>query len=311
MDTVVRIRVLHESSSPVLNEIFARLQEINDRFNRHSEDSDIARVNRSAGKSSVRVADETYQLLSRAVKYYHLTNGAFNPVLGALADLWNISGAGEKRAEIPSDSDIHKVLKHCSPDFLQFKEGSVFLTSPEAVLDLGAVVKGYATDQVVQILKHHGARAAILDLGGNVYVYGEKPGGGNWRIGIADPFTEEHREALIIGGSDISCVTSGDYERFFIFEGKKYHHIFDEKTGYPVRGELASVTIISGNSEEADVLSTACFVLGENACLDLLKNWDAKAIFITKNREVRANTAILEQIEKESLEKGFSLQRVE
>lgn len=311
MDTVIRIRVLDEFSSTVLDDIFTRLQEINDRFNRHSEDSDIAQVNRMAGVSSVKVSDETYRLLSRAIDYYHLTNGAFNPAIGALSDLWRISGAGEERMEIPSDSEVKEALKYCDPSFIELKDGAVFLSSPRVVLDLGAMVKGYATDEVVEILERHQVMAAILDLGGNVYVYGEKPGSDTWRIGIANPFTEEHHEAFILQGRDISCVTSGDYERYFVYQGEKYHHIFEGKTGYPVRGELASVSIFSRKSEQADVLSTACFVLGEKASLELLKNWDAEAVFITKSKEIHANEAMFEKIEQESLEEGFSLKRVE
>lgn len=308
MDTIVRVRVQGDSS--VLDDIFLRLQEIDTRFNRHSENSDISKINRMAGVSSVEVSEEVYHLLSRAIDYYQQTGGAFNPAIGALCDLWKIEGSGTEREIIPTEQEIRQVLKGCDPSSIELRNGTVFVPS-KVVLDLGGLVKGYAADQIVKILEKNKVSAAIIDLGGNIYVYGEKPDRSTWKIGIANPFTEEHHEAFVLNTETLSCVTSGDYERYFIYRGERYHHIFDVKTGYPVQNNLTSVSILSKNSEQADVLSTACFVLGEKEALKLLKNWDVGAIFITKSKEIHAMGDIFEKVESESVGDDFLLKRVE
>lgn len=309
MDTMIRVRVFGDES--VLDDVFLRLKEIDVQFNRHSENSDISRINRKAGVSSVEVSEEVYRLLSRAMEYYRWTDGAFNPAIGALSDLWKIEGSGTERTTIPSEQDIRRVLERCDPSSVELKDGTVFIHTHGVVLDLGGMVKGYAADQIVEILKQRKVSAAVIDLGGNIYVYGKKPDGFEWKIGIADPFTEEHHEAFILNTHALSCVTSGDYERYFTYQGERYHHIFDTKTGYPVRNGLASVSVLSKNSEQADVLSTACFVLGEKKALELLKQFKVEAVFITKSKEIHAMGDIFEKIEEGSVKDDFSLKRVE
>ncbi len=309
MDTMVRVRVLANES--VLDDVFLRLQEIDAQFNRHSENSDISKINQKAGVSSVEVSEEVYRLLSRAMDYCRQTNGAFNPAIGVLSDLWRIEGSGTERTAIPSEQEIQQALEYCDPSSVELKDGTVFIHTNGVVLDLGGIVKGYAADQIVEILKQRKVSAAVIDLGGNIYVYGEKPDGSAWKIGIADPFTEEHREAFVLNTQAFSCVTSGDYERYFTYRGEKYHHIFDTKTGYPARNGLVSVSVLSKNSEQADVLSTACFVLGEKEALELLKPLKVEAVFITETKEIHAMGDIFEKIEKESVKDDFSLKRVE
>jgi thiamine biosynthesis lipoprotein len=166
--------------------------------------------------------------------------------------------------------------------------GTVFLPEPGMVLDLGAIAKGYAADQLAEFLVTEGVSSAILNFGGNVYVLGEKPDGSLWRVGIQDPEKIRNQTIAVAEVGQTSMVTSGTYERFFVDEasGKTYHHIIDPENGFPVDNGLLSVTIISGNSMNADGLSTACFVLGLERGLSLLESLpDAEGVFITTERE--------------------------
>jgi thiamine biosynthesis lipoprotein len=149
-------------------------------------------------------------------------------------------------------------------------------------LDLGAIAKGFAADEARRILMSAGVKAAIVDLGGNIYALGEKRDGSPWRIGIQVPRPEsEVQRGVYLGvieGRDITLVTSGVYERFFEKDGLRYHHILDLGTGYPVRNGLVSVTIVSGTSADADALSTSIFALGKRRGLELAERLGGVAV---------------------------------
>jgi len=150
----------------------------------------------------------------------------------------------------------------------------------ENKINLGAVAKGFATEKLIEILKKDGISSALINLGGNAYAMGKKATGENWKIGIQSP-KDENEIIGIITAEDISVITSGDYQRYFEFNNVKYHHILDPKTGYPANNELHSVTIVSSNPALADALSTACFVAGLDAGINLLNKYDCYGIFVT------------------------------
>jgi len=178
------------------------------------------------------------------------------------------------------------------------EEGTVFLTLKGMKLDLGAVAKGYAADEVIRIIAKHGIQRAIVDLGGNVYAYGDKAPGTDWTIGIRDPETQQGNAIISIKVKNKSVVTSGIYERFFEENGKKYHHILNTKTGYPEDNELMSVSIITSVSILADALSTSTFLLGTEKGLSLIeKTSNTEAIFIDKNKKIRVSSGLKDKIQ--------------
>jgi len=163
----------------------------------------------------------------------------------------------------------------------------VYLKREGMKLDLGGVAKGYAADEVKKILKENGVESAIIDLGGNIYVVGDKGEGNPWRIGITNPFEPTGRFTGLLELIDSSVITSGDYERYFIYEGKKYHHILDSKTGYPSDSGIRGVSIVSEKGIDGDALSTTLFVLGLDKGLELVDKLEGiEAIFITSDKEV-------------------------
>jgi len=164
---------------------------------------------------------------------------------------------------------------------------TVFLKKPGMALDLGAIAKGYAADEIEKILLNHKVKAAVIDLGGNVFVFGSKKDKSSWRIGIQNPESERGEYLGIVSGGQMTVVTSGVYERYFIENGKRYHHIMSTQTGFPVDNDLISVSIVSKSSIDADALSTVLFVLGIEKGMEFLKQFpDTYAIFIDKDHNV-------------------------
>jgi thiamine biosynthesis lipoprotein len=174
---------------------------------------------------------------------------------------------------------------------INVSESELYLPVKGMKLDAGGIAKGYAADEIVRILKEERVRRALIDLGGNIYAFGERggtsPQNTPWRIGIRDPFQVLSEPVIRIEVTNQSVVTSGVYERYFERDGVRYHHILDPCTGYPVRNNLMSVTIITGSSTTADALSTSLFLLGVEEGLRFVESMpDIEAVFITDTRQV-------------------------
>jgi len=252
------------------------------------DDTNLAAINASAGLAAVKAAPETIVVLSEALLFSQKTEGAFDPTVGPLVKAWNI---GTDYAAVPKADALRTALSliDYKKVSLDEKAGTVFLAEKGMKLDLGAIAKGYAADEIVRILSAHKIRKAIIDLGGNVFAFGEKSPGKSWTIGIRDPENNTGNSILSLPVKNKSVVTSGIYERFFEQDGVKYHHILDTTTGYPIQNDLLSVTIITGRSMQADALSTSVFALGPKKGKALVESLpDTDAIFVFKDKHIEA-----------------------
>ncbi|EPN2092521.1 FAD:protein FMN transferase, partial [Clostridium botulinum] len=167
------------------------------------------------------------------------------------------------------------------------KESTVMLKRKGQAIDLGAIAKGYTADELKKVLLNYNVSSAFLSLGGNVYVLGNKPDKTPWKIGVQNPLEPRGDYLGIVSVSDKSVVTSGNYERFFERNGKRYHHIFDTKTGYPAEKGLISVSIISDKSIDGDALSTSVYTLGLDEGKKLIESLNnVEAVFVTKDKKV-------------------------
>ena len=165
------------------------------------------------------------------------------------------------------------------------------VTLKKGSVDLGGIAKGYIADRVAAVLKEQGVRSALVDLGGNIVTVGNKAGQ-PFRIGIKDP-ADPASLCAVLDGQDVSIVTSGIYERGFDQDGVRYHHLLDPATGMPVQNTLASVTVVCKNSADADALSTACFVMGEEQGIALIESLsDTEALFIRRDGEIRSTSGL-------------------
>jgi len=288
LDTVCSVTLFDGAKDSIYRDIFGRLREIENHMSPYIEGSDISRVNAAAGKAPVQVHDDTFKVIERAVYFAGLSNGAFDPTVGPLVSLWGITG---DHPRVPSRAEIDAVLRLINWRDIELnkEQRSVFLKRPGMALDLGAIAKGYAADEVQAIIEKAGLKRAIIDLGGNVSTYGEKTDKSPWKVGVQDPLKERNDYIGIVQGPAQTVVTSGVYERFFIGpDGVRYHHIFNPSTGYPTNNGFLSVSIITGCSMDADALSTAVFVLGYEkgrALVESLKG--IEAVFIFDDKSVR------------------------
>lgn len=283
--------------APVFNESFKRLHEIENLMSATMSDTqargsgtDISRVNQYAGQYTLRVSAETITVVEQALYYAELSHGAFDPTVGPLVKLW---GIGTETPRLPSQDEIVQALSlvnWCDVS-IEPESGTLFLKRPGMALDLGAIAKGYAADEIVRILAKTGVSSAIIDLGGNVFAYGKNPNksAATWRIGVQNPLDARGAYIGILELQNKSVVTSGVYERYADIDGIRYHHILSTSDGYPVQNRLLSVTIIASSSIESDALSTTVFALGYEQGMALVKTIDSvEALFVFEDKTIRA-----------------------
>lgn len=250
-------------------------------------DSDVARINQSPN-SDVSVSRQTAGWISDSLDICQKSNGAFDITVGNLSKLWNI---GSDDAAVPKESDIESVIQNIGYNKVLVNDTTVKIGSGQS-LDLGAVGKGIACDCAQEILREYKIKSAIISVGGSVLLYGNK----KFTVGIVDPDNDSgYMATLKIKNKFVS--TSGDYERYFEQDGKRYHHLLDPSTGYPAENNLRSVTVICDSGLLSDALSTACFVMGYKKSLGLLEQYDAQAVYIFDDKTVAVTDGIKDSFE--------------
>lgn len=276
LDTTVTIAVYDEKASvEVLDDCVQRIRHYESLFSRTRAGSDIYRLN-TAGGAWVTVDAETRALMQQALDVCRESGGKFDITVAPITSLWNFSSESPL---VPDKAALAEAVTHVGYDKLEIDGDRVRLTDPAAGVDLGGVAKGYIADRLREYLVSQKVSGALIDLGGNVLVVGDKHGEA-FRVGIRDP-QDSAALAATVTVRDRSVVTSGSYERGFTQDGVYYHHILDPASGYPVNNGLAAVTILSEQSVVGDMLSTTCFVLGEDEGLALVERTDGvEALFV-------------------------------
>ena len=283
-DTIITITVYNDDHMFLLDECFSLAEKYENLFSKTVETSDIYKINHSNGNATV-VDSETIYLLEKALSYADMTNGAIDPTILPLSDLWNF---GENN-KVPSSKDITSSLSYVGyKNVVIDKDAStVTLTNANAGIDLGFIAKGYIADKMKEYLVSNGVESALINLGGNVLTIGNKPDGSSYVLGIQEPFSNGQSSIPNVSIRDKSLVTSGVYERYFYENDTLYHHILDTKTGYPIDNNLWGVTILSDSSMEGDAYSTICLCLGLEEGMSLIEKTDGlEALFITNDMEL-------------------------
>lgn len=278
MDTFMSVKVLGSDGESLAQQCESEINALESVLSRTREDTDIAKLNAADG-APLTLSDEGAKLLSTALDLSAATNGAYDPTVAPLTDLW---GIGTEHQKVPSQSEIDAALQNVGIAHVHENGDAVTLDSGSKI-DLGGIAKGYAADLCADILKSADADG-LLVLGGNIYAVGTNEGK-DWNIGIADP-DEPTDTVAAVAVHDLSVVTSGDYERYFEQDGVRYHHIFDPKTGYPAASGLRSVTVIDENSTRADALTTALFVMGADEGRAYCEENGIAAVFVTADKQV-------------------------
>ena len=228
-------------------------------------DSELSRINQQAGKSPARVSRELFDVIKRALYFSDLTGGTFDISFASVGKLWNF-----RTGILPDPAAIKAQLPFVDYRKIQLNESdsSVFLPFPQMEIGLGGIGKGYAMDRAMAVLSAHGIENAIVMAGGDTLVKGKK-GTDLWRIGLRDPDKKDGILA-VLPLEDQAISTSGDYERFFIKDGVRYHHILDPATGYPAM-KCRSVTVLARDATTSDALTKGVFILGPEKGLALLE----------------------------------------
>lgn len=264
MDTVMSFDIWGADAKDGAAAIAARIAELERDWSATDQNSILGRLNAGAQVSlSARDSD----LIAKVEALSRRTGGAFDPRLRAVSELW---GFYSDEHRVPGQADIAAAMN-------------------KREWDLGAAMKGFVGQECVALLSEMEIDRALLNLGGNIQTYGEKPDGSPWRVAVQNPDLSEDYLGVVSVTGTMSVVTSGDYQRYFELDGKRYHHILDPETGCPAESGLASVTVICRDGLTADVLSTALFVMGlEDAAAFWRESHDFEAVFVTKDGRIYA-----------------------
>ena len=239
--------------------------------------NNIRLINQKAGREPVKVDAELIDFLSYCKELYALTNGKTNVMMGAVLKIWHNhredADYDPSSASLPDMAELREADTHTSIDSLVIDKdaGTVYISDPKASLDVGAIGKGYAAEKLCKKLVSMGANHVVLNIGGNIRTIGVKPDGEKWLTGLTNPDKSDDGFAARINLGEVACVTSGNYERYYVVDGVNYHHIIDPDTLMPAR-YFSSVTVITEDSGLADALSTALFCMSYDDGLALINS---------------------------------------
>ena len=259
-----------EKNAEEVFDILGYYHQLFDIYHEYSGVTNLCTINKNAGGEAMEVDSELIDFLLYAKRLYGITGGEMNVMMGSVLKIWH--DARTAGTYVPDMDKLTAAKALTDISFLEIDEenNTVRIAKAGASLDVGALGKGYATEKAAEHLENEGVTSYVLNIGGNIRIIGTKPDGSGWKTGITNPH-DKNTYANYINISDISCVTSGDYERFYTVEGKKYHHIIDKDTLMP-SDYFSSVTILTNDSGLADALSTALFSMSYEDGLALLEN---------------------------------------
>lgn len=278
LDTLVSVTIYRGGGEAEAREALALCKSYEAVFSPTAPDSELFR--RNQGETGP-LSEDLTAVLSAALDLAERSGGAFDPTVGTLSRLWNFTA---EKPDVPPPEEVREALTHVDYRNLCLDGTALTLADPAAQLDLGAAAKGYIADRLRDYLVKAGVENAIIDLGGNLLCIGGRPDGKPFQIAVQQPFSGTGEAAVVLGVRDLSVVTSGVYQRCFEQDGQLYHHILDPRTGYPAETGLLSVTVLAPSSLEADLLSTACFLLGLEEGMTLAESREGVgAIFITED----------------------------
>ena len=268
-DTVISLQFYAgENGNDLMEHCVEMCAEYENTFSRTLETSELYAINHRT-QNTVTVSDDIAELISVGLQYYTISNGKFDITIAPLSDLWDFKS---ENASVPEANAISEALKKVGADQISLSGNTLTFSSSDVMIDLGALVKGFAADRLRSYLTENNVTSGLLNLGGNVLTIGNRPDGSSWSIGIQKPFDDNEPIADVVKVTDKTVVSSGIYERYFKQDDIIYHHILDPDTGYPIQNDLWGVSIICDSSLTGDALSTTCMTLGYEKANELINS---------------------------------------
>jgi thiamine biosynthesis lipoprotein len=268
MGTIVSVKVFSTDgdAAEAIEAAFEEIGRVEALATSYSPGSEVSRVNAAAdGASAIPVSEELFQIVRRAIEVSSLSGGAFDVTVAPVVDLWSFDGDGV----VPPREAVEAALEHVGYERILVDTAAGTLVLPRgAAIDLDAIAKGYAVDRAVAVLEAHGVERAIVDAGGDVGLLGAPPHADGWRVGVKHPRDDGLLGVLSLPAGAVA--TSGDYQRYAMVGGRRYHHVLDPSTGYPAGG-VTSVTVVAETAMDADALATAVFVMGPDRGMRLVE----------------------------------------
>ena len=304
MDTFVTITVVsnsEHSAGKAIDNAFSEIERLEKLSNFFSSKREVSRINKNAGISGVRVLPDILDMLNKAIMVSEKTEGSFDVTIGPVISLYDF----HKKIK-PEESVIKKNLSLVNYRYLIINrdKSTAFLKKKGMLIDLGGISKGYAADKAVETLKRNGINSGLVSIAGDIKAFGLKPDGKPWKIGIRNPRIPTN-PPLVKGGKggfsddimatlelkDMAISTSGDYERFFIIDGRRYHHLLSPRTGYPAQ-KCQSVSVITKEGAFTDAFATGVFILGPEKGIKVLEKLGFDGIIVDSQGKVHTTPNI-------------------
>lgn len=278
MDTFMQLSINGKDADSAVSEIKEAVNGLEALLSVTDENSEISRINRG---DTVSVSADTLDIIRRAIEISKLTDGAFDISIYPVVSLWGFTSETNR---VPSEEEIHNALQNVGYENIKVNGNSV---STSAMIDLGGIAKGYATSKAREILEKYGVESAVLSMGGNALVYGDR----EFNVGIQHPKKSDGIIATL-KAKNKSVVTSGGYQRYFEQNGEKYHHIIDTESGYPAKSGIISATVITEDDTLADALATALYVMGIDKATEFWKENRSFDMLLITDNDVYTTTEI-------------------
>ena len=290
MGTAIHVELWHtdkKAAETAIQRVFDEMYRIDDLMSPFKKNSEVSLINKDATKHPVKISRELFNLIKKSINISKLSNGAFDITFASVGYLYDY-----RKKQKPTKEEITKHLKSINYKNIELDNinQTIFFTKTNTRIDLGGIAKGHAVDNAINLIQHHGIKQAMVSAGGDTRIIGDKKGR-PWYVGIRHP-RNKNESAVILPLSHTAISTSGDYERYFIKDNIRHHHIIEPSTGDSAR-ELRSVSILGSNSTTTDALSTTVFILGLNKGMKLIASLEnIEAIIIDNNGRMHYSTGL-------------------
>lgn len=283
MGTVVTVKLFGFGAKNDLDKIETEINGLeNSVLSWRKEGSDVYRINKGSG-TQVSVSPDTVKIIGQCIDISDDCGGVFDITIGNVTKLWDFGGNNQR---LPSDDEIKTALGSVGYKNVSISGNAVQIKKSQS-LDLGAVGKGFVCDKIKELLDKGRTESAVVSVGGSLLIYGNR----TFSVGIVNPDNDKQSMGTL-KLKDTCVSTSGNYEKYFEQDGKRYHHILNAKTGYPATSEFKSVTVVCESGLISDALSTVCYIAGYRKSIEILKKFDAEAVFIFNNNAVRVTDGL-------------------